>query len=180
MDEQNTNENAVSSNNNKKYIIIAIVVVAVLIIGSLFNNFIGRMTGEKLAENILENQFGGDVDINSSNGSVSVNTKDGSFSSGDSVKWPSNIPNDIPKFTSGKLVAVVSNLNGSKSWQISATDVSKNDFTSYHNSLKSNGWTDQGSSEFGVSIIQMVKDNMELMITHNSEDNAFALVVSVK
>ena len=181
MDEQNTNENIMApKNNNKKYIIIAIVVIAVLVIGSLFNNFIGRMTGEKLAENILESKLGGDVDINSSDGSVSINTKDGSFSAGSSVKWPSDMPSDIPQFTSGKLTMAGSALTGSKGWQVAAIEVEKDNFTAYHNLIKSNGWVDDSVFESGISIIQMTKGGVDLLITYNGEERTFTLVASIK
>ncbi len=163
---------------NKKIVIAVVVIIAIIIVGGAINTFVGRKTGEKLAENILEKSFGGDVDVDSDGKSFSVDTKDGSLSVGENVKWPSSIPSDIPEFKAGKLAMAGSSITGGTGWQVLANNVSKSDYEAYHLELKSKGWVDVGVMDVGVGIVQMKKGTMDLILTFNPEENAISLVVA--
>lgn len=180
--ENNVSENKdTNSNKNKNIlIIVGVAVVALVVVGYVFSGFWGRKVGENMAENILGDQLGGDVDIDSSDGSVSIKTDKGTFSAGTGSSWPSDMPSDIPKLTAGKITMSGSVAIGGTGWQVVASDVSENDFNSYHSSLKSNGWVDVGVIDFGLGIIQMTKGKTDLVITHNKEDNSFSLTVTLK
>jgi len=178
MDPENNVENIVSSaGGKKKLIIIGVIVLAVIVVGYLINGFVGRTAGDKLAENILENQLGGNVDIDSNDGSVSIVTDQGTFTSGDSAKWPSDMPSDVPKFTKGKITVAGSSLTGGTGWQVMYEGVNKGDFDAYHNTLKSAGWTDIGTFSADINIIQMSKGENSLMMAIDAQSKAFTLTV---
>ena len=160
---------------NKKYIIIGVVVV--LFILFLGNNFVGRKMAEKRAENVLEKQLGGEVDINSYNNSISIEGDKGNYNVGGIVKWPSDMPSDIPEFSAGKLTMTSSTPTG---WQVVASGVSKEDFAAYSLSLELKGWQKTGTFNTSLSMIQMHKENHDLIITLNPQDNNFTLTVLIK
>lgn len=162
---------------NKKIIIIVIVVLA---LGFVVNSFFSKNAGEKMAENILEKQFGGDVKIDSDNGSVSVKNENGNFSAGEAAQWPSDMPSDVPKFTAGKITMAASVSTGDKGWQVGVSEVSKEDFTAYNSLLISNGWKNIGVFDANVGMAQMTKGNSSLLVIFNAEDGSLSLTVSVK
>jgi hypothetical protein len=181
MDQENIKKEIVSNvKKNKKYILIAVGIIALLIIVFSVNSFISRKMGENRAERILENRFGGDVDIDSKNGSISVESKDGNFSTGELAKWPADMPSDVPVFTFGKLLMAGSNLPGGKGWQVVVSNVTQKDFTDYHATLLASGWKDVGTVNTTINVAQMSKDSHDLMIMYTPTESNFILTVTVK
>ncbi|MFA6301402.1 MAG: hypothetical protein WC609_03590 [Candidatus Paceibacterota bacterium] len=180
MDQENTKKEgtACGLSKNKKIIIIAII--ALLVVGFVVNGFWGRKAGERMAENILEKQLGGNVNINSKDGSVSIQSDKGSFSAGEATSWPSNMPSDIPEFTAGKLTMAASISSENNGWQVAATDVSKDDFNAYHSLLESKGWKNISFSDANIDMLQMNNGTYDLFMVFNAEDGGFSLTVSVK
>ncbi|MFH1608892.1 MAG: hypothetical protein ABH951_02665 [Patescibacteria group bacterium] len=184
MDQENIKQEVTSSDNknkkNKKNLIIIGVIIAILVVSYVVNGFSGKKSVERKAEKILESQLGGDVDINSNGDSVFIETKDGSFSAGESTKWPADMPSDIPEITFGKLTMVSSSSIGGQAWQVSVSDVTKSDYTSYHSSLLAGGWINTGMVSANIDVAQMSKGNYDLIIALNSEENTFVLTATVK
>jgi len=169
------------SGKNKKYLIIGGAVILVLVFGSwLGYGFFSKKAGEQIAENFLEGQLGGDVNISSGGDSATIKTDQGSLSLGDAAKWPSDMPSDIPEFTAGKLVMAGTALTGGKGWQVVAENVDKSDFTDYQSALEAKGWKSIGMVDATIGMIQMTKDKMTLIASYNSEDNSFTLAVAIE
>jgi len=177
MDQENIKKEVVAGVKKNKKLITIIVIVAVLVIAVSVNSFVARKIGERRAEKILEDQFGGKVDINSQNGSVSVKSDKGDFSVGEIAKWPTDMPTDIPEFTYGKLKMSATVSTG---WQILATGVSEENFTAYNSSLKSLGWSNVGTFNANLGMVQMTKGNYNLITILNSQNGNFTLTVSKK
>jgi hypothetical protein len=181
MDQENIKKEVVSGiKKNKKYILIAVGIIVLLIIVFSVNSFVGRKIGENRAERILENQLGGDVDIDSKNGSVSVKTENGGFTSGELTKWPTDMPSDVPVFTFGKLIMSGYNLPGGKGWQVVASNVAPKDFKDYHATLLASGWKDVSTVNTSINIAQMSKDSHDLMIMYTPTESNFILTVTKK
>jgi hypothetical protein len=181
MEQENMQQGGSSFfDKNKKYIVIggaAILILAVL--GYIANGFFAKKAGERIAENLLEQQLGGNVDIDSNGDSASIKTDQGNLSLGDAAKWPSDMPSDVPEFTAGKLTMAGTSLVGGQGWQILAEEVDEKDFTDYHATLETKGWVNIGIFDAGVGVIQMSKGNTTLTVGYNSEDKTFVLTVIV-
>lgn len=169
-----------SSGKNKKYLTIVIVVIVILVLGFWVNSFMGRRAGENMAEDILESQLGGNVDVDSNGNSVSITTEDGTFTAGESTKWPSDMPSDVPEFTAGELTMAGSVFGDGNGWQVAAIGVSSEDFNAYHSLLKSKGWKDVGVYSAEIGMVQMNKDAYDLFIAFDPEETNFSLTVSFR
>lgn len=190
-EEKTTTSQETSQKNtkNKNIILIAVGVIVVLaIVGTLFggkfsvSNKMGEKMGEKFAEKILEEQFGGDVDVDTSDGSVSVKTDKGTFSAGDKAKWPSDIPSSVPKFSGGTIVMAGSafGMEAGTGWQIVVSNVSENDVVDYQKSLKATGWTTGATMDIGSTFFQMTKGELMIVVMHNTDDKTVSITVGPK
>jgi len=165
---------------NKKIIIIGIVVVAVvLVVGGLMYSFLGDKVGENVAENILENQFGGSANVDDGGKSFSLKNENINLGVGSAATWPSDMPSDIPKPTFGVMTFSGSVLEGEKGWQVVISEATQDDFSAYHSNLLSAGWKDQGVFQSEIGVIQMTKENNNLVATYNPQDKTFELIISV-
>ncbi len=177
MDQENIKkESAPSLLKNKKYIIIAIL--AILFIGFVSRYFISIKMTDKRVENIIEEQIGGDVKIDSKNNSYSIKTDKADIGIGDMAKWPKDIPVDIPEITVGKITTVIS--TGGGGWSIVYSDFLKEDFLTYHSLLESKGWSNIGFFDSSINVVQMSKEKYQLIMVFNSQDKTFSLAISAK
>lgn len=167
-----------SSKNKKVFIIGGVVVVALGLVGFLMSGFASRKAGEKMAENILENELGGKVDIGSNGTDVSIETDRGNVQMGGSAVWPTNMPEDVPRLTAGKLLMAASVSTG---WQVVAEDVSQEDYTAYYTALKGKNWVESGMMfDPNIGMVQMTKGQYTLVLAFDSEEKSLSLFISTQ
>lgn len=172
MDQENMGQVSAPAKSKAYYIIGTIIIL--VIIGWAVSGLIAK----KSSENILENEIGGNVDVNLDKGNVSAENEDGKISVGRTVEWPADIP--VPEFTAGKLTMATSAYQNGGGWQVIASNVSKEDFDAYSSLLKSNGWNITSHTDTGVIWTQMEKAKYGLIISLNSSEKVFTLLVTAK
>jgi len=170
--------------SNKTWLIVILIVVVLLIglsVGGYFaSKYVFNKAGEGLVEKVIESGTGGKVDIDTNNKDITVKTDEGTFNAGESVSWPSDMPSDVPKFSYGKITMATKISTDPKGWSIIISDVQPSNFTDYQNKLKAAGWTEVGSTQFGVSLIQMEKNNLDLNLTYEESSKGASLSISEK
>lgn len=184
-DDQVTTPAATSAAPAKKKnaVTIIIIVVAVLvvfgIVGTLVGRYIGRKAGEKIAEGIISAGTGGKVDVDTSNNSISVSGGGESISVGENSTWPSTMPNEVPRYSEGKIVSSSKVDNEDlKSWTVVVGETDQADFDSYKNSLVSAGWKSEYESSDVLQILQFVQGEYSLSAAFDSSASSVTLTVS--
>jgi hypothetical protein len=99
-------------------------------------------TGEKLMEKALENATGNEADVDLSSGKAVIQTGNGTMEVNSNAKsWPSEIPDDVPEFKFGKVIAVTTTtMDGNKSWNVSFDEVPDSFLDKYEAQLKEKGF----------------------------------------
>lgn len=186
MAEQNTTPTPATNPSSGGFPKWAIVLVVVLVILSMFGFVVKRFLGRRIAENIIEKTIeartGAKVDINSAGeGSFKVKSKDGEVSIGTTAQWPSDLPNDVPKFSAGTIaVALKTNENGNKTWSVVIKDIEKTAVDAYVAVLKAKGWQSVSQIEMGVSINQLEKGIYNINVSYDASSNGASLTVYEK
>lgn len=104
-------------------------------------------SAEQTAESIIEEQTGGDVDIDSDTGDVSITDKDGNeFSAGQNVELPDSWPQDVPPFPDGTLITATALAGGEASAQWTLEGNVTDAIDSYSDELVEAGFTPDGES----------------------------------
>ena len=102
-----------------------------------------KKSTEKASEKMIEKSIGDDATVDIDDEKITIETDEGKFSTDAKAKeWPKEIPNDVPKFTKGKVTAVTSQeMGASNNWVIIFGDISENAIEDYKTTLKSEGFT---------------------------------------
>ena len=165
-------------NNAAVIIIIVVGVLVVLSVGGYFiSRYIARKAGEKISEGILGAATGGKVDVNSSTGGVSVNTGDGSTSIGGNVKWPSDMPSDVPELKTGTLT-ISSTDKTNKSWMVTASDITQSEFNDYKSLVEAAGWTSSSSTSMGYDLLSYEKADHSITLLYDSSESGISITVT--
>ena len=144
----------------------------------------GKTMNERLAEksvaNMIEKATGGKATVDLKDGTIKVKTAEGEAVIGSSKEWPADMPNDVPKLSSGKIVgAVRSSQEEKKLWNITLQDVEDGTFDKYAEELKAKGWEIKmiAKAEDG-GIIQAVKDKLMVVATFADKSKTVSLAVT--
>lgn len=162
--------------------IIIIVVVALIVLGvggTLIARWVARRAADKIAGGILGAATGSSVSVNSDNGSATVSNGSGTTSVGSNVKWPSDMPSDVPELKTGTLT-VSSSDKTSKTWSVTASDVTKAEFDAYKALVDAAGWTNTSSASFGADMLSYDKGAHELTLIYDSSSSGISIAVTTK
>ncbi len=94
---------------------IAGIFIFILALGALVSSCRSgsQKAAEKIMENALENASGGEAQVDISGEKTVIETGEGrSEIDPNATSWPSEIPDDIPEFTSGKVTGVTTTTTG--------------------------------------------------------------------
>ncbi|MEI7690252.1 MAG: hypothetical protein WCI63_01360 [bacterium] len=170
--------------SNKTCLTIVLVVVVLLIglsVGGYFiSKYVFNKAGEGIVEKVIESGTGGKVNIDTKNKDVTIKTNEGTFNAGENVSWPSDMPTDVPKFTSGKITLATNKNTEPKGWEVLISNVESSNVADYQTKLKAAGWTNSSESSFGADLIQMQKDTRDLTLVYDSSSKGVSLTVSYK
>jgi hypothetical protein len=186
MDEQNNTSTPVanpSSGGFPKWAIVLIVVLVVLsIAGYVVKNFLGKKIAENVVEKTIEAGTGAKVDLNSAGeGSLKVKSKDGELAVGTSAQWPSDMPSDVLKFSSGTIVAAIKTDNEQgKAWSVVVKDVEKSAVDAYLADLKAQGWKLISQVETIVSVNQLEKGIYRMSIAYDATSKGVNMTIEEK
>jgi len=142
-----------------------------------------KSTQEKMAEHVLKQSSGKDVDVKMQKGKVEIDEKGGSKTIiAEATTWPSDMFKDVPQLNSGKIKHVVKSdeQGGIRKFNIYYVDLENNALNNYADILKKNGWQvnvmqmgDKGgmlNAEKGKLVIQLpvsIEDKRGTLIVFN-------------
>lgn len=123
--------------------ILIVLLIAVLILGIVSCGKAKEKAAENMIESIIEEQAGGevDVDVNDGGDSITISSDDGEFSiQGDEsgIPWPSDkLPANVPELKGVKVVSVIDVGTGvSIAFQNCSTSITED----YISQIKASGW----------------------------------------
>ncbi len=182
--EKRTEPTKANKKSNKTWVILVIVVVVILaglsIGGYFLSQYVSKKAGEGLVEKAIESGTGGKVDIDTKNKDITIKTDQGTISAGEGVSWPSDMPNDVPKFTVGKVTMATKVSTEPKGWSVIVSNFNSAAMTEYIARLKANGWTEVSNTNVGLNLVQMEKDNRNLNLAYDDSSKGVTLTVSYK
>lgn len=164
-------EKSAEKNTTKFPIVPVIVIVAiVLVVGSYISRFVAKSN--------LEKALGGKVQVDNSGQNYKVKTKEGEteVSADKSLKWPNDLPVDVPKYDSGAIRSVSHTTDDI--WVITIAETNENYFNSYKQTLLANGWEKASEIDFGISIIQLKKGGYQLNATWDGSSKGALITLS--
>jgi len=163
------------SNKQKFLAGMAILVLPVILAGC------GKTVGEKLAENAIENQMGGNVKVDSDAQSVEITTDQGTLKAGGEIALPDNFPSDI-YVIDGKIMSAMDSAQAqTHSLSIQSEKSVKEASDIYKAKIEETGWKIDTSMNAGTtSVIGASKGERALsVVIGNNEDGAGSLVTIV-
>ncbi|MFA6394232.1 MAG: hypothetical protein WCW25_05215 [Patescibacteria group bacterium] len=135
---------------SKLFSLLLILPLATLILSGCGKSA-SELAGERAAEKSIENQLGGQADVDINNGNIKVESEQGNIETGDSVKLPDDFPSDV-YVIDGKIIVATSN-QAEKSFMLSidATTGLEEAYSVYQEKFKAAGWQLTGTMNFGDS-----------------------------
>ena len=144
----------------------------------------GKTMNERLAEksvaNMIEKATGGKATVDLKDGTIKVKTAEGEAVIGSSKEWPADMPSDVPKLSSGKIMgAVRSSQEEKKLWNITLQDVEAGAFDQYAEALKAKGWEiKMTTKDEDGGMLQAVKDKLLVVAIFTDKGKAISLSVT--
>ncbi|MBI5621430.1 hypothetical protein HY933_01005 [Candidatus Falkowbacteria bacterium] len=154
-----------------------------LAVGALFVLFIfilggcGQRLAGEIAERQIENEIGGDADVDFGNNTWSANVNGTAVQVGENVSLPDNFPADVYRID-GTVTSAFSN-SGDQAYVVmiqtmmSASDAAQ----AYQRELAAAGWAMTGSANYGGTFTVVAqKDGRTLSVTAVDSGNGNAIV----
>jgi hypothetical protein len=131
----------------------------------------GKSLSEKIAEKAIEKASGGKAKVDVGSGSLKIQTKEGEVEIGAASKWPSEIPEDVPKFEAGQFESSTRmSVENGTSWIMGIKDVEADAVAGYVQALKDAGWKEGLSSDSDAAYhFQVEKDKYGIMLIYDKE-----------
>lgn len=155
-----------------KFPIIPIIVIVVIVLVAI--SCISRFR----AKSQLEKALGGKVQVDNSGQTYKIKTKEAEteVSADKSLKWPSDLPVNIPKYDSGAIRSVSHTTEDI--WVITVADTDENYFKNYKQTLLAGGWETASEMDFGTSMIILKKGEYQLNAVWDSSSKGALITLS--
>jgi|GEM_PF-2087918 len=156
-----------------KKVIVILVIVLVL---SVFVSGCRKSIGDRIAEGMLEDITGADVDVSGDGEDVTIQTEDGSFSVGESMDWPGGSMADLPK-PDAAITGVMD--AGADGCTVVFGEMKKADAEKYVETIKALGYTESSMNMTdgdGIWYVGSKEDGSSVTFTYTyeSEDGMIA------
>ena len=126
-----------------------------------------KRAAEKVEEKLIEKSIGDNADVDIDDEKVVIQTEEGTFTT-DATQhdWPTEIPDDVPEFTKGKIVVVnTQEMNDGKSWVVIFEDVQQEAIANYKKQLEDNDFKINFTTTAGSGThFAAEKDNLMVML----------------
>jgi hypothetical protein len=119
------------------------IIAAVLTVSLCFINACSeKKTEEKIAEKMLKQTTGKDVDVKMEKDKITFEEKGSKTEMAQTSTWPSEMTNDVPRFTKGKIERVVKTQQEGDAWtyNVYLLGITGDDIKNYAGALKEKGW----------------------------------------
>ncbi len=143
----------------------------------------GQSVGDKMAENAIEKQTGGQASVDTNNGTMHVTTSEGTFDVG-AHALPADWPTDVPAYA-GATVQYSASVNPATDAPgsmvvLMSTDDAQTIADYYANTLKANGWTIGSTMQAqGTTIMTAIKDDRAVSLSVASANNETTITIGV-
>ena len=168
--------------NMKFYsLLCAMAILSLTLVGCAKS--ISQKASETAAERIIEQQTGGNADVDIDDGNVKVESNQGKMEAGENVALPADFPNDVYVIEGTIKVAVSDNESKGQSVSIETDKTVEEISSTYQEKLKANGWKITGTMSFGDSATVMAeKDDrtVSVIISKGESKNIVTLGVGKK
>lgn len=154
--------------------IIAILVVALLLL-SLCGCNLKKKIGEKIAENILGDASGGDVDIE--DGTLTIEGEDGETTTFGGTEWPkSDLAKSIPEFKDGTVTYVYESTD---SVMVNLEEVDAEDAQAYAEGIKEDFSVDpyEINSQDGFTYGAKNDDGLNITIYYTTAEGVMTIML---
>lgn len=155
--------------------------VSLLTIGSFALTGCGQNAAENRVETIIEQENGGNVDIDLSGDVLHYTINGNSLQVGENTDMPANFPSDVYR-ADGKVVSSLSNTGENTYWMVIETPKTAEETnTLYQAELVKNGWEITATGNFGSMVsITAEKENrlLAVLITTDTENNKTSVTLS--
>ncbi len=150
---------------------LGILSLSLLLTGCSLTDQLGQKAGEKIIEKTIESQTGGKVKVDADSQSMTINGENGESMTMGSAKLPDNFPKDILVFDDAKIVFSMSSSENEFSVVYLTDKKPDESFTTYKDSLTSQGWKKETEMDLGASgkVASFAKDKRKLGVTLGSD-----------
>lgn len=150
------------------YIIVIIIVVVLL--GGVF--YATNLIKSRIA-NVIP---GYEIDTKNSTYKTKVGNVDTVVSEKE-VPWPSDIPQDVPKFQGGKIKAVTHD-KISSTWVIVISDTTQLEFNNYKTYLQNANWKLEDQADVLVDITSMTKGENKISVVFDASSKGVLITLT--
>lgn len=140
-----------------------------------------KRAAQKAQEKLIEQSVGNDADVNIDDEKVVIKTDEGTFTTDATLHdWPTEIPNDIPKFTAGNIVMVnTQEMTDGNNWVIIFEDVSQKAFEDYKKRLEAENFNINFTTRAG-SGIHFAAEKDKLIVMLMGDDKGATISINIK
>ena len=133
---------------------------------------------EKITEQMLKGVMGKDVDVDIKGKNIKIEGQDSKVEISETNIWPSEMFEDVPKFTAGRIEHVTKTQEGgTQSFNIFFADIRGDALKEYDAELKGKGWQTQLMDMGKGGMISAQKDKLGLNFSSSQDDNKGILAV---
>jgi hypothetical protein len=127
---------------NWTVIMVAALACSLLVLTGCGGKKADEKTAEKMAEKVIKETTGKDVDVKVEEGKIEFEGKDFKTEIAETAAWPSDMFEDVPQFTLGKIERVNKTQEeaGMKKFNIYFIDFEEDAVKKYADILRENGW----------------------------------------
>lgn len=163
-----------------KWVIITVVlVVLILIVGSFASALIARKVSQTISEEMIKAGTNGKIEIDTNSGAVKLKNDNESLEAG-TAKWPPDLPENLPVFPAGKIVAAVKSGGSTPVWSVIIKNITKAQVDAYQQQLLSNGWTSDSKVDILVNMVQLTKGDYRITLVFDASSDGVQITVSRK
>jgi len=163
----------------KIYLLLPVLLLAIFTLAGCGKSALQKAT-EKTAEKIIEEQSGGNANVDINEGNVKIESEQGKVEIGENAELPADFPEDV-YVIDGKIVMANSDkVSGSLSVSLE-TDKSTEEASSiYQEKLKAEGWNITNIMNLsGLSNISAEKDNRNVSVIIGESNGKTSINITI-
>ena len=140
-----------------------------------------KKAAEKITEKAIENAIGGDADVKIDGEKYTVDYGDGAKMEIGNAQWPTEGPAlEIPKLNKGVVISVITVENVCN---ISIEKIKKEDFDSYLQTVKDDGFTENvvnmSEGDSGIMYMAETKEGQSISLTYTTDSETLNIMTAL-
>lgn len=160
-------------------VIIGLVLIVLLAVGSYVVGKVFLGKAKNSLESAVSAGTAGKVSLDTEKGSLRVTENGQTLEVGTKNSWPSNMPSDVPKYSSGEIQSASTFDNAtSKTWAVMIAKTDESSYKAYDNALSSGGWSKEEMPAGIVNLIQYKKNDLILTSAFDQSSKGVNITVT--